>query len=300
MDLSLFQQMVEKERLPHAFLFSGAPEEVQKGISALLDPLFQKAGEAQFLKWKKGNHPDVHTLHPEGKGGLHSMQALRTLQEQCALVPLEGPKKCFILYDAERMLPTSSNALLKTFEEPQAKTLLILTTAYPERLLPTVRSRCQWYRFSDKQEREEPLFDLLIPLLRGQRVHEITQQIDKELEEERTKRVKDQLSALSKEITASQKESLLKEIEGAAALHFQQRSFALLEGCLKIYRDLYVHHLGLPPSLLFYPDLLSEIILITPKPLEKVEPCIQEAKTAVQRGFKLSTVFQHLPFTLEI
>jgi DNA polymerase III subunit delta' len=292
------KQMVRSERLPHSLLLCGSPFETQKGVDALLEALFEKAGGDQLLKLKKGSHPDVHLLRPEGKSGLHSMQALRTMQEQCSLVPLEGPKKCFVLYEAQRMLPTSSNALLKTFEEPQAKTLIILLTQYPERLLTTVRSRCQTYIFAAAGEGEEPFFDLLLPFLRGQRQREIASEIENELDAERTSFVKEKMRVLSKEITGAQKESLLKEIEGAAALHYQRRAFALLEGALKIYRDLYIHHLGLSKEYLFYPTLYAYVQSIHPKPLEQVEACVKEGKLAVQRGMKLSTALQHVGFGL--
>jgi DNA polymerase III subunit delta' len=292
------QQLVKTDRLPHSLLLSGAPIETQKGVDALLETLFEKASAKQLLKYKKGSHPDVHILKPEGKGGLHSMHALRTMQEQCSLVPLEGPKKCFILYEAERMLPTSSNALLKTFEEPQAKTLILLVTQYPERLLPTVRSRCQTYTFPSAQESEEPLFDLLLPFLRGQRQREIATEIEKELDGERTTFVKEKMGALSKEITGLQKETLLKEIEGEATLHYQRRAFTLLEGALKIYRDLYIYHLGLSKEYLFYPTLFDAIQSIAPKPLEQVEASIKEGKVAIQRGIKLSAALQHVALSL--
>lgn len=59
-----------------------------------------------------------------------------------------GRGKVLLFYPADAMNATSANALLKTLEEPAAGTRLLLCVDDPERLLPTVRSRCQRVRFS--------------------------------------------------------------------------------------------------------------------------------------------------------
>ncbi len=94
-------------------------------------------------KFHHNNHPDFHLYQPEGKLGMHSMDSMRRFCEEVYLFPNESPKKVFVLLDAERMLPTSANALLKTLEEPAENSLIILVSAYPERLLPTIISRTQ-------------------------------------------------------------------------------------------------------------------------------------------------------------
>ncbi len=47
------------------------------------------------------------------------------------------------------MNPSAQNALLKTLEEPYGRTLIVLLTDNPMRLLPTIRSRCQMFRFGE-------------------------------------------------------------------------------------------------------------------------------------------------------
>ncbi|MCC7408338.1 MAG: DNA polymerase III subunit [Phycisphaeraceae bacterium] len=54
-----------------------------------------------------------------------------------------GHRKVFIIDEAELIDPIGQNALLKTLEEPPAGTYILLVTAAPQRLLPTIRSRCQ-------------------------------------------------------------------------------------------------------------------------------------------------------------
>jgi len=97
-----------------------------------------------------GNHPDLHRLDPEGPGGQIRIGAtqhpepgtVRHLISELSLLPVEGGERVAIVRDAQRMNDDSQSALLKTLEEPPARTTLILCADDEERLLPTVRSRC--------------------------------------------------------------------------------------------------------------------------------------------------------------
>jgi Cdc6-like AAA superfamily ATPase len=95
-----------------------------------------------LLKSSKEQHPDLHILHPDSESDQHPIATIRQLIAETHLPPFEAPCKVFIIHDVEKMLPTSSNALLKTLEEPPSDTRFILITADPASLLPTILSRC--------------------------------------------------------------------------------------------------------------------------------------------------------------
>ncbi len=61
--------------------------------------------------------------------------------------PVEGRFKIAMLSDADLLRKEAANAFLKLLEEPSARTVFILTTARPDRMLPTILSRCQHLRF---------------------------------------------------------------------------------------------------------------------------------------------------------
>lgn len=88
-------------------------------------------------------HPDVHVVRtPEGK---HSLP-VEQMREFCAALwrkPLRGGWVVGIVEDAEEMNAESANAFLKTLEEPPAGVVILLVASSWERLLPTIRSRCQ-------------------------------------------------------------------------------------------------------------------------------------------------------------
>lgn len=77
---------------------------------------------------------------------LHPIASARLLLRRASLTPVEGPRKVFVVGDAERLVtqessPEAANALLKLLEEPPSDTWIMLTTPEPERVLPTIRSR---------------------------------------------------------------------------------------------------------------------------------------------------------------
>ena len=87
------------------------------------------------------HHPDLIQLEPAGKAIVHPMEAIQSLLNELALTPFSGQRRAVLIRHMERMLPSSSNALLKTLEEPPVGTLLVGTTERVYKLLPTIRSR---------------------------------------------------------------------------------------------------------------------------------------------------------------
>ena len=92
------------------------------------------------------DHPDVALAKPYNR--LLRIGPMREIEREANFRPYEGKARIFIVEEAERLNPFSSNALLKTLEEPPATSHLILITSRPASLLPTIRSRCQMIRFA--------------------------------------------------------------------------------------------------------------------------------------------------------
>ena len=79
----------------------------------------------------------------ENKSGLISVNEARRIFEKLSLRAAEGSWKTMIIYLPEKMNLDAANKLLKLLEEPPLGTLFLLVSHNPERLLPTIRSRCQ-------------------------------------------------------------------------------------------------------------------------------------------------------------
>jgi DNA polymerase-3 subunit delta' len=112
-------------------------------------------GECQSCKWiAAGQHPDVTPLSPEGESAQILIQAVRDLAADLALTAHGRGYKVAIVWPAEAMNVFAANALLKTLEEPPARTVVLLVTSQPSRLLPTLRSRCSRLRLTGPSRRE--------------------------------------------------------------------------------------------------------------------------------------------------
>ncbi|MFO7638757.1 MAG: hypothetical protein R6X14_05610 [bacterium] len=75
------------------------------------------------------------------------IEAVRWVRHEMARPPFGARRRFFIVLHAERMTAEAANAFLKTLEEPQQQSTLVLTTSAPSMLLDTVRSRCRLVRF---------------------------------------------------------------------------------------------------------------------------------------------------------
>ena len=91
-------------------------------------------------------HRDVGQLIPYNRSTL--VDAVRDLNDESNYRPFEGAARVFIVAEADSLNEAASNALLKTLEEAPHTTHLVLITARPSSLLPTIRSRCQTIRFA--------------------------------------------------------------------------------------------------------------------------------------------------------
>jgi len=139
-------------KLPHAILLTGA-EGIGKLNFALtfaqrffcqqasgVSPCGQCDACHKFLA---ETHPDVKRIAPaEGKQVI-AVDQIRALIEYVSLTPHSASKKVVIIEQAELLNVNAANSLLKTLEEPPESSMLILVTHRPDRLLPTIRSRCQ-------------------------------------------------------------------------------------------------------------------------------------------------------------
>ena len=101
-----------------------------------------------------GNHADLHRLAPGGAGNQIRLRAtpadprtgILDLIEELSFMPMEGGARVAIVEGAHRMNEDAQNALLKTLEEPPSGVVIVLCADDEDRLLPTIRSRCQRIR----------------------------------------------------------------------------------------------------------------------------------------------------------
>lgn len=110
--------------------------------------------------------PDVHWIFPEMKSRVISADQMREkLLAPISQTSFIGGWKVGVLVGADRLNESSSNAFLKTLEEPPEKTLFLLLTDAPQQLLPTIISRCQRIDLDAFRELSEPWLGTLVSTL---------------------------------------------------------------------------------------------------------------------------------------
>ena len=158
--LSRFERIDSQERLAHAYLFVGPVESGKTSTAIALAQMLncesdeQKrfCGEcASCRKIAKGNHPDIIILRAD-VGETIKIEEVRMFIQRSGLRAFEAKWKFFLIRNAERLTKDAANALLKTLEEPNRQTLMILTTSVPELCLDTIKSRCQVVHFFPRSQ----------------------------------------------------------------------------------------------------------------------------------------------------
>lgn len=152
----------ERAECPQSFLFSG-PESIGKRLAALEFSwsLLGHGGESADRSEEELAHPDIMMLQPERiteKGRTREknipVETVREAMNFLSRYPLAGQKRVLIIDDAHRLSRGAQNALLKTLEEPNPTSVLILVTHDPSALLDTVHSRLQRTDFTFVSEQE--------------------------------------------------------------------------------------------------------------------------------------------------
>lgn len=177
----LFEKALHSGKLHHGWILAG-PRAIGKAHFAarmaenILDP--QNIYSALL---RAGTHPDLHILTrplkelpkegeaPEKDAELKrniSVDQIRKLQMVLNVKPSMSDKRVIIIDAADDMERGAANALLKSLEEPPQGTIFILISHSSEKLLPTIKSRCQIMRFDPlNDEMMQSALDIHVPNL---------------------------------------------------------------------------------------------------------------------------------------
>ena len=165
--VQLLQRSLARGRLGHAYLFAGDQLEELELLARTLAKTLNcqkpvKTGGAatdccdECLSCRKidaETHADVHWARPESKSRVVTIDQTRELMREIQLKPAEAEYKVAIIVAADRLNAQAANAFLKTLEEPPAKSVLILLSTEPQRILETILSRCLRLNFSGEGSR---------------------------------------------------------------------------------------------------------------------------------------------------
>jgi DNA polymerase III subunit delta' len=160
--VQLLQRSLARGRLGHAYLFTGDQLDDLELLARTLAKTLNcqnpvktddKATDScdECLSCRKidnETHADIHWARPESKSRVVTVEQMRDLMQQIQLKPAEAEYKVAVIAGADRLNTQAANAFLKTLEEPPPKSVLILLSTEPSRILETILSRCLRLNFS--------------------------------------------------------------------------------------------------------------------------------------------------------
>ena len=140
---------VAQNRLAHAYLFVGprgvgktsTARILAKSLNCVKGPTVTPCGECDNCREiAAGNSLDV--IEIDGASN-NSVDDVRQLRENVRYAPAKGRYKIYLIDEVHMLSQAAFNALLKTLEEPPAHVKFIFATTEPQKVLPTILSRCQ-------------------------------------------------------------------------------------------------------------------------------------------------------------
>lgn len=146
------QHAVGNNKIAHAYLFCGPRGTGKTTIAKIFAKMINCSSDIKpcntcdnCIAANKGNHSDIIEIDAASNNGVDEV---RSLIEKVKYAPIQGQYKVYIIDEVHMMSIGAFNALLKTIEEPPAHVIFILATTDPNKVIPTIISRCQRYDFT--------------------------------------------------------------------------------------------------------------------------------------------------------
>jgi DNA polymerase-3 subunit delta' len=279
----LLQRSLERNRLGHAYLFSGTSLKELEDMARTLAKTVNCQSPSRpdpnrpatdccdacdsCRRIDHFNHPDVLWVRPESKSRVITIDQMRELMQMVNLKPTAAEFKVGIIVAADRLTLQAANAFLKTLEEPPAKSILILLSAEPQRILETILSRCLRLAFAgdgihfDSGQREW-MASFSAAAADGRRGllghYRLLGLIMKKLAEQR-EAIEEALTARSPlerygDLEPKMREKLEDELSAAIEAEYRRQRADLIGALQWWLRDAWLHTLSAENGLLSFPD----------------------------------------------
>ena len=279
----LLQRSLERNRLAHAYLFGGdslreledMARTLAKAVNCLSPP--RRASHHPPLdscdacdscrRIDHFNHPDVLWVRPESKSRVITIEQIRELMQMVNLKPTIAPFKAGIIVAADRLSLPAANAFLKTLEEPPAKSILILLSTEPQRILETILSRCLRLSFGGDgmhfDAAQKAWLASFSATAAGEKQglfghYRLLGIVSKKLAEQKAA-IEEALTARSPlerydDLEPKMREKLEDELAAAIEAEYRRQRADLISALQWWLRDVWLHTLATDAALLSFPD----------------------------------------------
>jgi len=144
---------IQQNRIAHAYLFCGPRGTGKTTIARIFAKCLNCTGgpkvdfsddDPKCTEIAEGRSLDVFEIDGASNNGV---EQVRELRETCKYAPANSKYKIYIIDEVHMLSTAAFNALLKTLEEPPEHVKFMFATTDPEKVLPTILSRCQLFEF---------------------------------------------------------------------------------------------------------------------------------------------------------
>ena len=151
--IQTLKNAIVQNRIAHAYLFCGPRGTGKTSIAKIFAKTLNctnsqdaPCGVCENCKMAaNGSHPDIIEIDAASNNGVDEV---RNLIDKVKYAPMQGKYKIYIIDEVHMMTSGAFNALLKTIEEPPTHVIFIFATTEPNKVLPTIISRCQRFDFN--------------------------------------------------------------------------------------------------------------------------------------------------------
>ncbi len=156
----VLKKAIKENRVAHAYLFSGPRGTGKTSVARILakslncerGPTIKPCGKCDICRSiSAGSCLDVLEIDGASNRGIDE---IRSLRENVNLMPAKARFKIYIIDEVHMLTDDACNALLKTLEEPPVYVKFIFATTAPEKIIPTIISRCQRFNFQPFHQKE--------------------------------------------------------------------------------------------------------------------------------------------------
>lgn len=157
--IQTLKNAIVQNRIAHAYLFCGPRGTGKTSIAKIFakmlnceDESNKPCGKCTNCKMvQNGSHPDIIEIDAASNNGVDEV---RNLIDKVKYAPMQGKYKVYIIDEVHMMTTGAFNVLLKTIEEPPAHVVFILATTEPNKVIPTIISRCQRFDFNKVSQKD--------------------------------------------------------------------------------------------------------------------------------------------------
>jgi DNA polymerase-3 subunit gamma/tau len=151
---SILKNQIVSGKISHAYLFSGSrgtgktstAKIFARAVNCMNPQGGEPCGECEYcLGIKQNNLSDIIEIDAASNRGIDE---IRELKDKVNYLPSLGKYRVYIIDEVHMLTTEAFNALLKTLEEPPEHIIFIFATTEPQKILPTILSRCQRFDFA--------------------------------------------------------------------------------------------------------------------------------------------------------